>query len=200
MPHRKFFDQATITAAKLITISNCFWQFIIAIIFWWEILDEMIIRLLAIFLWLIGREYFGKRFWLQLLPDWWQYLCDWLVGNILVATNIRLMRIFLWVIGGEYFGKRFCSQLLSNWWRYLCEWLVGNIMGSVWWQHSYQIGGNLQCRKFNCSSCRCLYCIEIFVVVLSLIYPNIILQRQSYVIKFGYYYAHTLALSKIRHR
>ena len=84
MPHRKFFDQATITSAKLITISNCFWQFIIAIIFWWEILDEMIIRLLAIFLWLIGREYFGKRFWLQLLSDWWQYLCDWLVGNILV--------------------------------------------------------------------------------------------------------------------
>ena len=62
------------------------------------------------------------------------------------------------------------------------------------------IFGNLQCRKFNCSSCRCLYRIEIFVVVVSLIYPNIILQRQSYVIKFGYYYAHTSAFSKIRHR
>ena len=163
------------------------------------------------------------------LSDCWQYFCEWLVENILVrdfgcnyyqiggnisvidwwgifwweilvATNIRLMRIFLWVIGGEYFGKRFCLQLLSNWWRYLCEWLVGNIMRSVWWQHSYQIGGNLQCRKFNCSSCRCLYCIEIFVVVLYLIYPNKILQRQSYVIKFGYYYAHTSALCKIRHR
>ena len=27
---------------------------------------------------------FGKRFWLQLLSDWWQYFCDWLVENILV--------------------------------------------------------------------------------------------------------------------
>ena len=36
------------------------------------------------------------------------------------------------------------------------------------------IFGNLQCRKFNCSSCRCLYRIKIFVVVLFLIYPNII--------------------------
>ena len=62
------------------------------------------------------------------------------------------------------------------------------------------IFGNLQCRKFNCSSCRCLYRIKIFVVVLSLIYLNIILQRQSYVIEFGYYYAHTSAFSKVRHR
>jgi hypothetical protein len=29
---------------------------------------------------------------------------------------------------------------------------------------------------------------------------QIILQRQSYVFKFGYYYAHTSALSMIRHR
>ena len=59
---------------------------------------------------------------------------------------------------------------------------------------------NLQCERCNCSSCRCLYRIKIFVVVFSLIYSNIILQRQSYVIEFGYYYAHTSALSKIRHR
>ena len=50
------------------------------------------------------------------------------------------------------------------------------------------------------NSSRCLYRIKIFVLVLSLIYPNIILQRLSYVIEFGYYYAHTSALSKIRHR
>ena len=62
------------------------------------------------------------------------------------------------------------------------------------------IFGNLQCRKFNCSSCRCLYRIKIFVVALFLIYPNIILQRQSYVFDFGYYYAHTSALIMIRHR
>ena len=60
--------------------------------------------------------------------------------------------------------------------------------------------GNLQCRQFNCSSCRCLYRIKYFVVVLFVIYPNIILQRQSYVFEFGYYYAHTSALSMIRHR
>ena len=59
---------------------------------------------------------------------------------------------------------------------------------------------NLQCRKFNCSSCRCLYRIKIFVVALFLIYPNIFLQRQSYVFDFGYYYAHTSALIMIRHR
>ena len=59
--------------------------------------------------------------------------------------------------------------------------------------------GNLQWRQFNCSSCRCLYRIN-FVVVLFVIYPNIILQRQSYVFEFGYYYAHTSALSMIRHR
>ena len=82
MPHRKiWFNQATITAAKLITICNFFWQFIIGIIFWWEILVEIIIRLVTLFLWLIGGEYFGKRFWLKLLSD---YFCDWSVENILV--------------------------------------------------------------------------------------------------------------------
>ena len=62
-------NQATITAAKLFTVSNCFWQLIIGIIFCCEILIQIIIRLVALFLWLIGEEYFGKRFWLKLLSD-----------------------------------------------------------------------------------------------------------------------------------
>ena len=33
---------------------------------------------------MIGEEYFGKRFWLKLLSDLWQYFCDLLVDNILV--------------------------------------------------------------------------------------------------------------------
>ena len=82
----------------------------------------------------------------------------------------------------------------------VCEGLNENLFELHVRVDTQTIFGNLQCRKFNCSSCRCLYRIKIFVVVLSLIYLNIILQRHSYVIEFGYYYAHTLALSKIRHR
>ena len=88
-------------------------------------------------------SYFGKRFRLKLLSDWWHYFCDWLVENILVrdfgwnyyqiggiisvidwwiifwceilvAIIIKLMPIFMWVIGEEYFGKRFWLQLENS--------------------------------------------------------------------------------------
>ena len=42
--------------------------------------------------------------------------------------------------------------------------------------------------------------LKFLFVALFLIYPNIILQRQSYVFDFGYCYAHTSALIMIRHR
>ena len=39
--------------------------------------------------------------------------------------------------------------------------------------------GNLQGKGFNCPSCRCLYRINFVVIVLSLIYPNFILQSYA---------------------
>ena len=54
----------------------------------------------------------------------------------------------------------------------LCSLLL--VFTTIFSLDTQTIFGNLQCRKFNCSSCRCLYRIKIFVVVLFLIYPNII--------------------------
>ena len=48
------------TAANFI-IMNSFWQYYYWIIFCWDILLLIIFRLMAIFLWVIGGEYFGER-------------------------------------------------------------------------------------------------------------------------------------------
>ena len=92
------------------------------IIFWCEISVAIIIKLMTIFVWVIDGEYFGKRFWLQLLSDWWQYFCNWLVENILVRD-----------FGFNYYQ------------------IDDVIYVSDWWQHSYQIGETLLWYSFSFS-------------------------------------------------